>query len=71
MIRRAIRLRYESDADADLPPWEEYLAACRKSPRLWTQNLPGGHEDYSELGPDADLMLRVAEVVDAVLRPPD
>ena len=79
MIRRAARLEYEfaeeaaDDTGNDAVPWEEYLAACRKEPnrRMWTGNLPQAPDrDYSEFGADADMMRRVAGVVEAVLREP-
>lgn len=76
MIRQAARLQYESYvANEDgAEPWQAFLARCRRhrdraSP--WTENLTEPpNRDYSEFGEDEEMMRRVAQIVDAVLRPP-
>jgi hypothetical protein len=73
LIRRAAMLTVQACKDDDRPEWNEMLreAQGRGKAYLWQEWLPSNPSaTYDEFGADAELMRSVAQVVHAVLTPP-
>ena len=64
-------LEFQACKDDDRPEWNQMLREVQGKPHLWREWLPQNPSaTYDEFGPDAELMRSVAEVVNAVLTPP-